>query len=64
MRTLEDNKGNKSSMRLAFMMCVITACGLSVMGVYLNRDLLGIAGLTASLITPLAGFKAYQKGSE
>ena len=64
MKMLQDNKGNASSMRLAFLMCVITGCGLAVMGVYLNRDLLGVAGLVASLITPMSGFKAYQKGSE
>jgi len=64
MKMMQDKDGNTSSIRAAMFFCVITGCAVAVMGVYLDRELLGLASLVTGLVG--AGFagKAYQKGKE
>lgn len=79
MKTLEDNKGNVSSIRKAMALCVITGCIIAAIGAAAglvglrdtSRDLVGLAALCTgiigggtSLILSSMGVKAYQKGKE
>ena len=64
MKTLEDKHGNPSSIRSGMLLCVATGCAVALMGVYLDRDMVGLGVLVAGLIAPITACKAYQKGSE
>ena len=64
MKLLQDNGGNESSMRLGMFICILTGCGIAIMGVYLNRDLIGISSLVLTLVGAGIGGKVMQKGKE
>lgn len=64
MKLLSEANGNKSSARVAMMICVISACVCAILGVWLKSELLGLAALVSGMISSSMGFKAYQKGKE
>ena len=55
---------NVSSLRVMVMMCTITACIVSILGVIQNRDLTGLGMLVGSLLVPSFGGKVMQKKQE
>jgi len=57
-------KGNVSSVRVMGLICVITACAISIMGVYLGRDLTALGILVGALLVPAFGGKVLQKKQE
>ena len=59
-----DKNGSTSSMRLAMFICVLTGCGVALLGVWKGQDAVGIAVLVAALIAPVVGGKVAQKGKE
>ena len=64
MTYLREKDGTKSSVRLAMFICVLTGCGIAIIGVYLGRDLLGLSGLVLTLVGAGLGGKVWQKGLE
>jgi len=64
MKMMQDDKGNTSSMRAGMFIAVVSGCAVSIMGVYLDRDLFGISTLAIGLVSAGLGFKALQKGKE
>jgi sulfate adenylyltransferase subunit 1 (EFTu-like GTPase family) len=65
---LTDEKGNKSSMRLAMMLSVVTGCFtvvLSVIGMFLNVDqAVTMATVGAGMVVAAQGWKAMQHKQE
>ena len=64
MDTLKGNNGKTSSMRVMAMLCVLSACGIGIMAVVLNRDLTGAGMLIGALLLPAFGGKSVQSFSE
>ena len=64
MNVIHDKDGKQSSMRATMFGCFLVASALSIMGVYLNRDLIGLSSLVAMFLGFGIGGKAYQKGKE
>ncbi len=53
-----------STTRLMGVICVMCACGLAIYGIYMNRDLVGLAALCSAFIGPAFAGKVVQKFTE
>ena len=55
---------NSSMMRLCLFICTLTACTVSILAIFFNKDLFAAATLISSLLVPVSGGKAIQKFAE
>jgi NhaP-type Na+/H+ or K+/H+ antiporter len=64
MKMLQDGHGNTSSMRFMALFCTITACGIGILAVVLNRDLSGAGVLIGAILAPTMAGKWLQSREE
>lgn len=64
MSYLTEKDGKQSAMRVGFFISLGVASTVAIMGVYLNRDLVGLAALAGMFLGAGFGGKAIQKGKE
>jgi hypothetical protein len=64
MNGILQSNGKTSSMRVAMMLCVITACYISVAAVHLGRNMLEISVILIPLLGAGIAGKVIQKGQE
>lgn len=58
---LLSEKSPISTTRFMGLICVFCACGLAMYGIYMNRDLVGLAALCTAFIAPAFAGKVTQK---
>lgn len=63
-KELLDENSSMSTMRLMSLLSLACGCGLGVYGLYMNRDLIGLAALCGVFVTAAFGGKAIQKSIE
>lgn len=63
-RELLSSDSPVSSMRLMSFIALICGCVIALLGLYLGRDLMGLAALCGVFVTGAFGGKAFQKMTE
>jgi hypothetical protein len=56
--------GNMSSTRIVLFFGVLSCVTIGVMGIALNRDLIGTAAIITGILVPICGMKGYQSKQE
>jgi hypothetical protein len=55
---------NISSTRIALFFCIFSSVIIALIGIIMDRDLLGVGAIITALNMPIAGVKAYQSRQE
>ena len=63
-KLLSEKDGTPSSARVSMMLCVVTACVISAVGVWKEIDLTSLGVLVGVLLGAGIGGKVMQKGAE
>lgn len=63
-RDLFSENAKVSMVRLLSLICVLTASGIAIYGIYIGRDLMGLSALCTVFLTTAFGGKVIQKNFE
>lgn len=64
MKWYQDGNGNTSSMRIGFAICVATSSIIAILGIILDRELMGVAAIVGAVLAPTMAGKWLSGKSE